>query len=118
MSNLEFNPILLFWNIGKRVYEYQDTCHNIVERCSNFCSYYYGNSIQFSRENIHLMKRFYMNYPIYTSYLENFSWEQYQLFLKIKDKKERQFYYYLSHFFHSTYEETLSFIHNHYYERI
>ena len=116
--NYLYNNVFLFWNIGRSVYEKQSSCPNIIQKYSDYCSYYFGNSIQFSRENIHLMKRFYMNFPIYTSYLEDFSWDQYQLFLKIPNKKERQFYYYLSHFFHSSYEETLDFIGNSYYERI
>ena len=112
------NKVFLFWNIGKNLYEREDSCSNIVQKYSEYCSYYYGNSIQFTRENIHLMKRFYMNYPIYHSRLNDFSWEQYQLLLSITNKKERQFYYYLSLFFHSSFEEMLLFLSNQYYERI
>ena len=59
-----------------------------------------------------------MNYPIYTSHIEKLSWPQYRLLLKILDKNERQFYYYLNRFFNSSYEETLDFIYNKYYSRI
>ena len=78
----------------------------------------YGNSIQFTRENIHLMKRFYMNFPIYHSKLNNFSWELFQLLLSISNKNERTFYYTLSVLFQSDYEELLEMINNHYYFRI
>ena len=117
---MEFHcaTIFLFWNIGKRVYEEEKTCGNIVQKYSDHYSYYYGNSSLFTRENIHLMKRFYMNFPIYYSKLEMFSWKQYQLLLNIVDKKERFFYYSLSLLFHSDYEETLNFILNQYYIRI
>ena len=108
----------MYWNIGKNVYLEQNTCNNIVERYSNYYTYLFGNSFQFTRENIHLMKRFYMNFPIYTSNLEKLSWRQYQLLLKITDKKERLFYYYLCCFFNSSYEESLDFISNKYYVRI
>ena len=57
-------------------------------------------------------------YPIYTSHIEKLSWPQYRLLLKILDKNERQFYYYLNRFFNSSYEETLDFIYNKYYSRI
>ena len=116
--NYLYNKVLLFWNIGKSVYEKGDTCCNIVKKYSDYCSYYFGNSIQFTRENIHLMKRFYMNFPIYHSSMNDFSWEQYRLLLSIEDKKERQFYYYLSHFLQSDYHYLLQFVDNQYYSRI
>ena len=85
------NKILLFWNIGKRVYEEQNTCDNPIQKYSEYCSYYFGNSVLFTRENIHLMKRFYMNFPIYYKEMNKVSWDQYRLLLMIKNKKERLF---------------------------
>lgn len=108
----------MYWQIGKNVYEKQDLYENVIQKYSDYYTYLFGNSFQFTRENIHLMKRFYMNYPIYTSHMEKLSWSQYKLLLKILDKNERQFYYYLNRFFNSTYEETLDFIYNKYYSRI
>ena len=116
--NLLYNKVFLFWHIGKSVYEKSNSCNNIVEKYSNYCSYYFGNSIQFTRENIHLMKRFYMNFPIFHSTLGNFSWEQYELLLSISDRKERSFYYTLLNLFQSDYEETLELLNNRYYFRI
>ena len=116
--NYLYNNVFLFWNIGRSVYEKQSSCSNIIQKYSDYCSYYFGNSILFSRENIHLMKRFYMNFPIYHKKINDFSWEQYQLLLSIPDKTERTFYYLLSLFFQSNYEELFSFIQNKYYERI
>ncbi len=112
------NRLFLFWNIGKEVIEKQSLFDNIVERCSNHYSYTFGNSTLFSRENIHQMKNFYLSFPIFSSRLETLSWEQYQLFLKIQNKKERYFYFSLSLFFHSNYEETLEFLENQYFLRI
>ena len=89
-----------------------------VQKYSDYYSYYYGNSILFTRENIHMMKKFYINFPIFNDQLENISWEQYQLLLKIPNKKERNFYFYLSLLFHSNYEGTFKFIENQYYSRI
>ena len=80
------NKILLFWNIGKRVYEEQNTCDNPIQKYSDYCSYYFGNSVLFTRENIHLMKRFYMNFPIYYKEMNKVSWDQYRLLLMIKKK--------------------------------
>ena len=113
-----YNKVLLFWNIGKSVYEKENSCCNIVQKYSDYCSYYFGNSIQFTRENIHLMKRFYMNFPIYHNRLNDFSWKQYQLLLSISNKKERFFYYTLSMLLKSNYEEMEELIQNQYYIRI
>ncbi len=112
------NKVFFFWNIGKSVYERKDSCNNIIEKYSDYCSYYFGNSIQFTRENIHLMKRFYMNFPIFHSKLNNFSWEQYQLLLSIPNREERSFYYTLIVLFQSNYEEMLEMLNNQYYFRI
>ena len=116
--NLQKNNLFLFWNIGKNVYEDRHYCDNVIKKYSDYCSYYYGNSIMFSRESIHLMKRFYMNFPIFQKELEKISWDQYQLLLKIPNQGERYFYFYLSLLFQSDYEETLSFIQNQYFFRI
>jgi len=112
------NSIQFYWNIGKLVYEKESSCSNAIQKYSDYFSYLFGNSFLFTRENIHLMKRFYMNYPIYDNHLELLSWDQYELFLKIKNKEERQFYYYISLLFHSDYEESLTFICNNYFVRI
>ncbi len=116
--NLEKYKISLFWNIGKSVYEDENKCENSVKKYSDYYSYYYGDSIIFTRENIHIMKRFYMNFPIFYKQLELISWRQYQLLFQINDKEERNFYFYLSLLFHSTYQDTLELIQNQYYFRL
>ena len=108
--------LLLFWNIGKKVYE--NTDYYAVEKYSTYYSYYYGNSYMFSRENIRFMKLFYICFPIYYKKLNNISWNQYKLLFNINDRKERLFYFYLSLFFNSDLTETQSFIENNYYIRI
>ena len=108
--------LLLFWNIGKKVY--YDTSSNAIEKYSNHYSYYYGNSYLFNRENIRLMKVFYICFPIFYKKLNNISWEQYKLLFNINDRKERLFYFYISLFFNSDFEDTNNFIDNDYYLRI
>lgn len=108
--------LLLFWSIGKQVYE--DNSINAVEKYSNHYSYYYGNSYLFNRENIRLMKVFYMCFPIFYKKLNNISWDQYKLLFNINDRKERLFYFYISLFFNSDFDDTNDFINNNYYIRI
>lgn len=112
------NNILLFWKIGKRVYDEQNTCDNPIKKYSDYYSYYYGDSLLFTRENIHLMKRFYMNFPIYYKEMNKFSWNQYKLLLLIHNKKERMFYYALSFFISADYNDLTDFIDNQYFIRI
>lgn len=116
--NLFRSQLFLFWQIGKAVYEKQTEYENVIKKYSDYCSYYYGNSFLYTRENIHFMKKFYLNYPIFTKKLDLISWEQYKLLLSIDDKFERDFYFRLSLLFHSNYAETLEFMHNKYYLRI
>ena len=112
------NNLLLFWNIGKKVYEEKDIRENAIEKYSNYYSYYYGNSYLFSRENIRFMKLFYISFPIFYKELYNVSWEQYKLLIRINNRKERLFYFYISLFFNSDLIETSDFINNDYYLRI
>jgi len=108
--------LLLFWNIGKKVYE--NTDNYAVEKYSTYYSYYYGNSYMFDRENIRFMKLFYICFPIFYTKLNTISWDQYKLLFEINDRKERLFYFYLSLFFNSDFKETQDFIENNYYVRI
>ena len=112
------DKLLLFWQIGKTVYNNRYKYSNIVEKCSTYYSYLFGNSYLFTRENIWLMEKFYLMFPIFSSQLENISWEQYKLLFDIKNKRERYFYFYVSLFFNFSYEETESLISNNYYLRI
>ncbi len=116
--NLNKYSNFLFWNIGKNVYEEQSSCENPVKKYSDYCSYLFGDSLLFTREKIHLMKRFYLNFPIFYEKLEKISWRQFELLLKIPNKKERNFYFYLILLFQSNYDETYEFIKNNYYIRI
>lgn len=108
----------IIWKIGKIVYDSKDKYENVVEKVSNYFSYYYGNSSFFTRCNVNLMKRFYLEFPIYYKDLEKISWDQYMLILSLNDKRERYFYFYLSLFFKSDLLETAEFINNNYYFRI
>lgn len=110
--------ILLYWNIGKIVYDNRSNYLNIVEKCSTYYSYLFGNSYMFTRENIWLMEKFYLMFPIFSSRLENITWDQYQLLFKINNIKERYFYFYIVLFFNFDYENTKLLINNNYYLRI
>ena len=48
--------LIYFWKIGKLVYENRKVYDNIVERSSDYFSYYFGNSTLFTRDNIKYME--------------------------------------------------------------
>ena len=110
--------LIYFWKIGKLVYEKGKLYDDVVERLSNYYSYYFGNSTLFTRDNIKYMELFYLNFPIYYSKLNNITWNQYKLLFSIEDREERLFYFYLSLFFSSNLDETKEFISNNYFIRI
>lgn len=84
--------IYFFWKIGKFLFDKKSKCLNIVEKTSCFLSYYYGDSNIFSLENINIMKKFYLYFPIYNKYIESIDWSYYIKLLKL-NKKECYFYY-------------------------
>lgn len=110
--------IYTFWNIGRLVWNKRNRYNNSIERFSLLCSYYYGNSFLFNREDIRLMRRLYLDFPIYYKTMNKITWNQYKEILTLNDKGERFFYYYLSVFFDSDINETKDFILNDYYSRI
>ncbi len=112
------NQLVLYWKIGKSVCEKKDFYENVIQRYSDYYTYLFGNSFLFTRENIHFMKKFYLNFPIFYSSLEKITWEQYKLLLSICDYNEMFFYFRLSLLFDSDYNETFDFIKNQYYIRI
>jgi len=56
--------INFFWLIGKFVYDKRNYSDNIIEKCSNYLSYYFGDSYSFSYDNILFMRKFYLYFPI------------------------------------------------------
>ena len=52
---LPYPSIFFFWYIGKKVYEEKDHCLNVIQRYSDYYSYFYGNSFLFSLVNKKLL---------------------------------------------------------------
>ena len=89
--------IAFFWKLGKFLYEKGPNCTNIYLRCSNYLSYYYGNSYRYNLFNISNISKFYTYFPIYLDSMSKISWNSYLELLKL-DLKECYFYYYIIHF--------------------
>ena len=84
--------IYFLWLIGKFVYNKNDCCENIIKKCSDFLSYYFGDSYSFSYDNILFMRKFYLYFPIYLEKYENIPWNYYVALLKINNEEITKLY--------------------------
>ena len=118
MIKLLKNNLYLFWKVGKYVFEKEKIVENSIDRYSKLCSYHYGSTNIFSRENVRFMKRFYVSYPVFIPVLENLDWEHYVELLRISDRRKQYFYFRLAHFCRISVDCLKSVIDNNFYENI
>lgn len=109
--------ILFLWKIGRFINFYDKKTDNIVMMVSNYLSYYYGNSYKFSLSNVNLMKKLYMYFPIYTTFIEKLDWNLLKKIL-ILNKKECYFYFRIVLLCHSKPYELERLINTNIYFRI
>lgn len=87
------NNLYLFWKIGKYIFDKSGNCDNSLFKCSRLCSYHFGASDVFSLENMRLMKRFYIFFPMFIDRMYELEWKHYKELVKIFENNERMFYY-------------------------
>lgn len=109
--------ILFYWKIGRFIYNNKDACQNSSSKCSNYLSYYFGDSYKYSLDKINLMKRLYLYFPMYLDCMNNINWNSYLELLKLS-KKECYFYYNISLFCGDDYDELKNLIQSNVYSRI
>lgn len=86
----------LYWNIGKIIVDIQDGKNRakygdkILENLSLKLINEFGNG--FSSKNLRRMRQFYLMFQNWTSVMSNLTWTHYTEIIKIKDKKQREFY--------------------------
>ena len=112
------NKLLLFWKIGQLVVKNEQRYENVFFEFSKFCSYYFGITCMFSRENIHYMRNFYCVFPIYYDDLNKLTWEHYLLLLDISDKLEQYFYFRVAMFCRSSVDELKFLVSNDMYNQM
>lgn len=108
----------MFWSIGKEIYNLKNNCFNPCEYISNYYSYKYGDSFKYSRENISIMRNFYLCFPIYIKNYDNISWNHFKLLININDKIIRNFYLRLIIFCNSSVDDLNIIINSSLYNRI
>lgn len=107
-----------YWNVGRKVNLLKDKCSNPIKNISDFYAYTFGFSEKFSRNNIFIMKNFYLCFPIYFDRFNELSWDHFKLLIKIKNSKVRNFYLWISLFCKSSVNELATIIDNSLYYRI
>ena len=107
-----------FWNIGKTIYNLKDICSNPCEYISNYYSYKFGDSYKYSRENISIMRNFYLCFPIYINNYDKLSWNHFKLLINIREKIIRNFYLRIVLFCNSSEEDLITYINSSLYSRI
>ena len=86
----------LYWNIGKIIVDIQDGKNRakygdkILENLSLKLTNEFGNG--FSKRNLERMRKFYIFFPNTTTMSSQLTWSHYTEIIKIKDKKQREFY--------------------------
>lgn len=109
--------ISFYWRVGKILFDGKDSCRNIHIKCSDYLSYYYGDSINYSLNNINLMSKLYLYFPIYLNCMNKIRWRSYLEMLKL-GRYECYFYYNLLLFCGDDYDELKNLIDNRIYDRI
>jgi len=112
------SQLKLFWKIGKFTFEKRVYCENIINKCSCYLGYYFGNSRVFSYENILFMRKFYLYFPIYTGKMDSLEWGSYLELMKLRNKKLCYFYYNVAMFCNFQQKELKMLIDSDIYQRI
>ncbi|MFZ2890374.1 PDDEXK nuclease domain-containing protein [Sulfuricurvum sp.] len=94
---IDFERVLLYWNIGKRIYEEVQGGDDraeygkaIIKNLSNALEPIYGSG--YSYRQLYLFLQFYKAFPIVNALRSQLSWTQYRLLLRIEDNDKREFY--------------------------
>lgn len=111
------NKISFYWRVGRIIFNAKNSCSNIHLKCSDYLSYYYGDSISYSLDKINLMRKLYLYFPIYLNCMNKINWNSYLEMLKLK-KDECYFYYSILLFCGDNSEELKNLIDSKIYQRI
>ncbi|MET3114224.1 putative nuclease of restriction endonuclease-like (RecB) superfamily [Pedobacter sp. CG_S7] len=94
---IDHQRTLMYWHIGKRVFEEEQQGKDRAEYGS-FLIKYLSEQLQpefgsgFSRRQINLYRQFYRTFPIVHTLYAQLSWSQYKLMLSLENEDHRTFY--------------------------
>ena len=89
--------VLLYWNIGKRIYEElqggkdrADYGKQVIKTLSFDLEPVYGSG--YSYRQLYLFLQFFKIFPIVNALHSQLNWTQYKLLIRIEDNDKREFY--------------------------
>lgn len=94
---VDYQRVLLYWNIGKRIFEEvqggearAEYGKSIIKNLSNELEPVYGSGYSFRQ--LYLFVQFYKTFPIVNTVCSQLNWSQYKLLIRIEDDVKREFY--------------------------
>lgn len=94
---VDYQRVLLYWNIGKRIFEEvqggearAEYGKSIIKNLSNELEPVYGSGYSFRQ--LYLFVQFYKTFPIVNTLYSQLNWSQYKLLIRIEDDVKREFY--------------------------
>ncbi|MGB5791582.1 PDDEXK nuclease domain-containing protein [Poseidonibacter sp.] len=94
---VDFQRVLLYWNIGQKIYEEvqngedrADYGKQIIKNLSSDLEPIYGNG--YSYRQLYLFLQFFKVFPIVNALHSQLNWTQYKLLIRIEDEDKKEFY--------------------------
>jgi len=94
---VDYQRVLLYWNIGKRIFEEvqggearAEYGKSIIKNLSSELEPVYGSG--YGVRQLELMRQFYRIFPIANTLYSQLNWSQYKLLIRIEDDVKREFY--------------------------
>ncbi len=112
------NRLILFWHIGKYVYQSRKNKFKSYREISITLKYYFGFTDMFSISSIKTMEKFYVTFPVYTEILERLDWKFYKKLILFNDTDLRMIYFRVAIFSGYDFSELERAVSNRIIERI
>ena len=97
IRSVDFNRVLMYWNMGRRVFEEEqhgadrsDYGSYLIERLAQRLEPGYGSG--FSKRQLHFSVQFYKAYPKVNALRSQLNWTQYRTLIQIADADKREYY--------------------------
>lgn len=94
---VDYQRVLLYWNIGKRIFEEvqggeerAEYGKSIIKNLSSELEPVYGSG--YGIRQLELMRQFYRIFPIANTLYSQLNWSQYKLLIRLEDDVKREFY--------------------------
>jgi predicted nuclease of restriction endonuclease-like (RecB) superfamily len=97
VRSVDFHRVVMYWNIGKRVFEEEQQGKEkaeygtyLIKYLSQYLEKMYGSG--FSQRQIERARKFYRTFPIVSALRTQLNWTQYKMLLSIDNEDKREYY--------------------------